>query len=570
MTAHTVLSEGHVFPGGKVLIPRWSVWCAAVALSACEGNIVGSTSTTKDLPGDPMIATQCGDEYRPGHTMIHRLTNVEYDNTVRDLLFVPSTHGTTFASSSVGSTGFTNQSEVLTLSDQQVVDYFKAAESLANEVAATRTTANAAWSKLTSSCATTATPTDTCVQSLVRDLAERGFRRPVDADDVTALMAVYKGETTFVDGFRDVIIAVLVDPRFIFNHIKHPSPDDPKVAIAIDDYELAMRLSYFLWQSMPDEGLRSLASEGRLHEQASLETEVKRMLADPKAKSFATQFRRDWARLSLLDSANGYGGLDATTTGNLRQESQLLMEDILASDSSLLTLATADSTFVNQGLADYYGWSTAGLGAQFQKTKIPVGERRGMLTTGAVMLTSGGGATYTHPVQRGRWVMDSYLCSPPPPPPADVMAALPNTSSDLPMRDRLAEHTASARCSGCHKLMDAYGLGLENFDMSGKWRTTYAALQNRTIDASGALPDGRTFAGPAEMVGVIGADPKVPACLTEKLMGFALAREMRGTDDHCVAQTLGAKYVLPGSTLSGLVTRIAMSRQFQAQEGAAQ
>jgi hypothetical protein len=256
-------------------------------------------------------------------------------------------------------------------------------------------------------------------------------------------------------------------------------------------------------------------------------------------------------------------------TNDIRQELQLLIEDVVESNKSLLTLVTSDHTFVNTSLASFYGWTLPNVSSSaFVKVPIPDLDRRGVLTQAAIMLTVGGGESYTHPVQRGRWVMDSFLCAPPGPPPPGVPPLDSSSSSSLPIRDRLSQHVSSPACNGCHQVMDVYGLGLENFDMQGKWRTVYSTLHNAPIDASGVLPDGRSFAGPREMVALLGADPKVPACLAKKLMSYAMARPMTELDDECVARALGAQYVTPSSHLSDLFTHVALSPQFLTQAGA--
>jgi hypothetical protein len=271
----------------------------------------------------------------------------------------------------------------------------------------------------------------------------------------------------------------------------------------------------------------------------------------------------------LLDGANGYGGLDPALTADLREETELTIADVVANDESLLTLVTGANTFANANTAAFYGWSVPGLSnTAFTKIATPDAARRGVLTQGAMMLTIGGGESYTHPVQRGRWVMDSLLCTPPGPPPPGVPTLPAATSSSLPMRDRLAQHVASPSCQGCHATMDVYGLGLENFDMQGRSRSTYAALNNAPIDASGVLPDGRSFSGPAEMAQLLGEDPRVRSCLATKVMSYALARPMGSVDDSCVARVLGTEYIQPGSKLSDLFTHVALSHQFLTQAGA--
>jgi hypothetical protein len=544
---------------------------AGLLIGGCFGKSHLDFQTTIPAgPTDPVIQQVCGAATQPGHTMIHRLDNVEYNNTVRDLLFTTATPADNFESSSVGSSGFTNQSDVLTLSDQIVADYANAASALADGVLATAGTPGGAFATLAGCAATTTSPSTTCVQSVIQNLAQRAFRRPIDATDLQTLMTVYGGESTFADGFHDVIVAVLIDPRFLFSYIDHPSPNDPTVTATINDYELASRLSYALWQSMPDDALLAIAAEGQLKDPTILETQIIRMLGDPKALSFATTWRKDWAHLTLLDGTGGYGGLPQSVTDDLRQETQLVIQDIILSNSSPLDLVTGDQTFVNQDVAQFYGWNLPTVtSSTFVKVPIPDANRRGVLTDAAIMLTVGGGETYTHPVQRGRWVMDSLLCNPPGAPPPGVPSLDTGTPSNLPMRQRLTIHVSSPACSGCHQIMDVYGLGLENFDMQGKWRTDYAALNNAPIDASGVLPDGRSFSGPGEMISVLAADPAVSSCIAQKVMAYSLARPVAGVSDICVSQALGANYIQPDSHFSDLFTHLAMSPQFLEQQGAA-
>jgi hypothetical protein len=554
---------------------------ALLALAACEGTIAvpgaaGSQAPSGPValppaPSDPvgMPAQDCGSSYLPGHTLIHRLDNAEYNNTVRDLLFTQSTPADTFSSSSIGSSGFSNQSDVLTLSDQVVADYVTAAQALADEALASKGTSGGAWEKL-SGCANNVTsPSMTCKTTVVQAFAERAFRRPIDSDDLAALMTVLAGETAFADGFHDVIVAALIDPRFIFNYINHPSPDDPNTVVALDDYELASRLSYFLWQSMPDATLLQLASAGQLKDAGNLSAQVKRMLADPKALGFATTWRRDWGKLTLLDGTTGYGGVSFALSQALKEQTELMVEDVVTRDASLLELVNTDHTFVNKDLAAFYGWSLPAVtSSTFARVQNPDANRLGVLTQAGLMLTVGGGESYTHPVQRGRWVMDALLCQAPGPPPPGVPSLPSPISSTETMKERLNTHVASAQCQACHAVMDVYGLGLENFDTQGKWRDVYAELNDTPIDATGQLPDGRSFTNPAQMMTLLMADPQVRGCLAQKVMSYALARPMTSQDDVCVAKTLGMQYAQPASSLSDLFTHVALSHQFLMQAGA--
>lgn len=547
------------------------VLAASVLMSACTGQLLSPSSATK-TPIDKAIAGACGANTASGHAMIHRLSNIEYNNTIRDLLYTNATPGDLFASSSVGAGGFANESDVLTVSDQIVTEYAHAAETLADAVLASKGQPGAAWGALTGCAATVASPSADCVKSVVLGFAERAFRRPVDADDLERLMTVYVAGGSFAQGFHDVVVATLVDPLFLFSYIKHPSPDDPKVMVALNDYELASRLSYALWQSMPDDTLRALAAAGQLKDAATMQTQIVRMLKDGKAVSLATAFRHDWAALSLLDGSGGYGGLPSSFTDQLRQETQLFIEDAFMNDQSILSLVTGKETFVNKEVAAYYGWNVpTAISSDFVKVAIPDANRRGVLTQGAIMLAVGGGESYTHPVQRGRWVMANLLCAAPGSPPPGVPPLDTTNTADLPIRDRLAAHVASPACNGCHVTMDVYGLGLENFDLQGKWRTTYPELNNLTIDASGALPsDGGTFTQPAGMIDLLAKNDAVKTCLAQKVMVYALARPLAGTDDLCTAQVLGQKYAQSDSKLSELFGHMTQSPQFLMQQGAAQ
>lgn len=503
--------------------------------------------------------------------MIHRLNNIEYNNTVRDLLLTRARPADVFASSSVGSTGFRNQSDVLTLSDQIVTDYAQAAVTLADGLLATAGTSGGPYATLAGCAAQTTSPSADCVKSVIQGFAQRAFRRPVDPTVLQALMSVYANGRSFQEGFHDVIVAVLINPNFLFSYIKHPSPDDPTVTAPLDDYELASRLSYAVWQSMPDDVLLASAAQGALKQPAGIDAQLKRMLADPKSISLATAWRTDWAHLTLLDGTAGYGGLPSTVTDGLRQQAQLDIQDVFTQDRSLLTLVSNDRTYVNQDVAAFYGWTLPSVtSASFIQVQIPDPNRRGVLTEGALMLTVGGGESYSHPVQRGRWVMDSLLCAPPPPPPPGVPSLDSTAPGNLPMRQRLNEHVAKPQCSGCHSTMDVYGLGLENFDTQGKWRANYASLGNAPIDASGALPaDGGTFSDPASMLQLLAQDLSVRTCLTQKLMAYTLTRPVSSADDLCISQLLGSKYVLPESHFSDLMAHLAQSPQFLSQQGAA-
>ena len=524
------------------------------------------------VASDGVTAQACGLQYQPGHTMIHRLSNQEYNNTVKDLLFTQSDPAANFNSASIGSTGFSNESVALTISDQVIADYAKAAQDLADEVIASKGQPNGAYAKLASCAANSANPTTACASSVIAKLGMRAFRRPLEAStstqDLAELMTVYNGGASFDEGFHDVIVALLIDPRFIFSYIQHPDPDNAKAIIALDDFELASRLSYFIWQTMPDEALFDLASAHQLTDPAVLDAQVTRMLKDPRSLTIATSLRREWAHLSLLEGSSGYAGLDPQTTSDIRQETQSFLENLIQEDRSALAIVNSKQTFVNSNLAAYYGWSipTAN-SSNFVKVTIPEANRKGMVTQAATLLAFGGGSSYTHPVQRGRWVMDSLLCSAPGAPPPGVPSLDGNSTTGGTMRERLNAHVSSPACIGCHQVMDVYGLGLENFDMFGKWRTNYSDAANSPIDASGTVPKSYSFNDPQGMLAGLSTDPQVKTCLTKRLLSYALARDVRSESDRCVSKVLGANYIVDSGKFSDVIKHIATSLQFRLQAG---
>ncbi|PWU14719.1 MAG: hypothetical protein C5B49_12695 [Bdellovibrio sp.] len=552
--------------------------CLSGLLSACAPAFRFSESGptfSSHTPSLDLATSSCGSTYSPGHAMIHRLSNTEYNNTVRDLLLTKSTPGDTFQSSSVGSSGFSNESVTLTISNQSVADYATAARALADEVIASKGTAGGAYQALASCAVGATTVSDSCARSVIRTLARRAFRQAVTEgatdSDVDRLMAVYSAAGGSFDlGFHAAIMAMLLDPRFIFTYFNHPQPDNPQAVYLLNDYELASRLSFFIWQSMPDDTLLSLADQGVLHNPETLQAQAARMLLDPKAQGLATILKNDWAKLSKLRGAS-ISGLDQQTLSDMLNESQLFINDVISTDASFLTAIDGRTTFVNANLAKFYGWNVpSATTSNFVKTTIQDSGRRGLLTQAAMMVAFGGGGLYTHPVQRGRFVTDAFLCAPPPPPPGGKAPAITPVSGST-MKQVLTQMTSPPACYACHNTMNVVGLGLENFDPFGKWRTVYSSdtfnTAGASIDASGTMPNSFSFQGPGDFLDDLSGDPRVPACLATKLMSVAIARVMSGTDDLCIARAIGASQITPNTKFSDAVKHIVLSLQFTSQLG---
>jgi hypothetical protein len=323
---------------------------------------------------------------------------------------------------------------------------------------------------------------------------------------------------------------------------RDPAGVAPHTPYALNDLELASRLSFFLWSSIPDDELLAAAERGELHRPEELARQARRMLADPRSESLVTNFAAQWLHLRNLESITPDGRLFPDFDDNLRQafrrETELLFEDVLRRDQSVLKLIKTHRMWLNERLAKHYGIPYV-YGARFRP--VPVGSegnRGGLLRQGSI-LTVTSYATRTSPVLRGKWILQNLLGTPPPPQPPNVPALADNTvSASLPIRERLAQHRANAACASCHKLMDPVGFALENFDTVGRWRTSE---DGRAVDAVGGAPDGSEFVGVGGLEGALLKRPEVfVGTLTEKLLTFALGRGVEYYDGPAVRQIVSA------------------------------
>ena len=553
------------------------IFLGALTTAACVGQIgdggpsgsggVAGGGGSGGVPGDPGMTATCGASYAPGHVAIHRLTNDEYDNTIGDLLFTTATPGTAFDPSPAGASGFENDSDALIISDDLISSYYTAGEALAKGVIATKGTAGGAYAQIV-----TCAPSAACAQSTVTTFATRAYRRPVTSAEVATLMTVYNADTDFDTGIQDVINAVLVNPKFIFVYTTSAQSQVAGATFAIDDYALAARLSYALWQTMPDAQLTQLAQAGTLHQPATLQAQVSRMLADPKVASMLKSLRNDWAGLLTLADPNGtLVGLSDTVRAAMVGEVDAYLQDIVASDRSFLSVLTGQYAFVNQTMATYYNVPFPGSDPNaYVKVALPV-DRTGLVTTPGILTATAGDVAYTHPVHRGHWLTQKITCTPPSPPPQNTNETFtnPSTSGESP-RQALASHTSNPACSGCHAVMDTLGLGLENYDPFGEWRTTYPNVPG-TIDASGTLPppSDQAFKNGLDMYADLAATDDARACLAQQLMAYVLTRALTSTDDLCVVNAIGTASVTPTGAFSETMKLIAQSRQFLMQTGEA-
>ena len=381
-----------------------------------------------------------------------------------------------------------------------------------------------------------------CASSILETLARRAFRRPVSAADLDVLLPFYeagRAEGGFEAGVETALRRILVDPEFIFRAERDPDGAAPDAAYALSDLELASRLSFFLWSSVPDDELLDVAARGELGEPAELRRQVRRMLADPRSAALVDNFAVQWLLVRNLGAARPTPSEFPDFDDNLRQafarETTLFVESILRDDRSVVDLLDADYTFVNERLARHYGIPDV-YGDRFRRVDVADEHRRGLLGHGSV-LTVTSYPNRTSPVLRGKWVLDNILGAPPPPPPPDVPDLEDNPVGEvLPMRERMAHHRRNAICASCHARMDPLGLALENFDANGRWRV---AEGGNPIDASAELADGTWFTGPAGLRDLLLRRPEQFAeTVAAKLLTFALGRGLEHYDAPAIRTIL--------------------------------
>jgi hypothetical protein len=408
---------------------------------------------------------------------------------------------------------------------------------------------------------------DACARTILATLARRAYRRPVNDADLRKPMDLYRSarsEEGFDAGIEMGLSAILVNPQFLFRIETEPPGVAPKTAYRVPDIGLASRLSFFLWSSVPDDELLDLAERGDLSKPLVLERQVHRMLVDARSQSLVSNFADQWLHLRNLGSITPDLRLFPDFDDNLRQafrkETELLFEDVLRQDRSVLDLLKSDHTYLNERLAKHYGVPHV-YGDHFRRVALEDGSMRGGLLRHGSVLTVTSYATRTSPVIRGKWVLENILGTPPPPPPANVPALADNTvSSSLSVRERLAAHRANAACVGCHKLMDPAGFALEHFDAVGRWRDFE---EGRPIDSTGGLPDGSQFEGVTGLERAILKRPEVfVSALTEKLLTFALGRRVESFDAPAIRK-IERDSRAGNYRFSSLIIGIATSTPFQ-------
>jgi len=408
-----------------------------------------------------------------------------------------------------------------------------------------------------------------CAEKIFKEFAAQAFRRPVTREEIRPVVelvnARIKSGRTFEQGIQVGVQAILVSPHFLFRieGIQNSPRASSSNVQVINQYEIASRLSYFLWSSMPDQTLFDLAAQGRLDDRRTLQVQVKRMLSDPKSVAFVDNFAGQWLNLRNLEELTPdpkkFRAFNTQLKADMRRETEEFFTYIMQEDRSVIEFINADYTFMNERLAKFYGNDQV-KGEAFQKVSLDKTKRAGLITQASILtLTSNPGRT--SPVKRGKWIMENILGTPPPPPPPNVpeleesASAKPNAT----LRDQLALHRKLPGCAACHDQMDPLGLGFENFDAIGRWRTKEG---KHKIDSSGQLPSGQSFKSPVELIAIL-EERKQGFCrsLTEKMLTYAIGRGVEYYD-KCAIDEITANFTTRGYRFSALVTEIVTSDPF--------
>jgi len=374
-----------------------------------------------------------------------------------------------------------------------------------------------------------------CAKRIIANLARRAYRKPVSDGEMERLLGFYqqgRNAGNFDQGIESSLRFMLTDPKFVFRFEHDPANVAAGAAYRVSDLELASRLSFFLWSSLPDDQLLTVAAQGKLHEPAMLEGQVRRMLADSRSEAVVSNFAGQWLYLRNVRGANPnieeFPDFDDNLREGFRKETDLFFDSMIHEDRSVLDLLNANYTFVNERLARHYGIPDV-YGSRFRRVTVTDDARRGLLGQGSFLLVTSY-ATRTSPVLRGKWILENVLGTPVPPPPPNVPALKENAPGEKPLtvRARLEEHRKNPACAVCHRIMDPVGFAFENFDAVGQWRDVDAG---NPIDASGVLVDGSKVDGPVALRDAILKRPQTfAATMTEKMLTYALGRGLEYYD----------------------------------------
>ncbi len=521
---------------------------SSLGLAACTGSIDASEAE-QGAPSPDGVVESASCTPDPGPSSMRRLDRFEYDNTVRDLLGDESRPARDFPAEEEAF-GFTNNSSLLGMSPVLGEQLMTVAETLA-ERALPRV------STLAGGCDVAKQGAPTCARAFVQRFGLHAFRRPLEQDEIDAFVALHASGGTFERGARYVISAMLQSPAFLYRIEGNGSTVAP--------YELASRLSYLLWGSMPDDTLFAAADEGNLATAADVEREARRMVRDPRAQGMVAQFHREWLELERIGEAVKdaavYPAWNNEVRADQKHETELFLEEVFFRDGRLSSLFTAPYTFVNARLAGLYGVESPA-GSGFVKVPVDPTKRMGFLTQGS-FLSANAKSNQTSPIHRGKFVREKLLCDLLPPPPNNIVIKPPDVTPDSTTRERFEQHTANPACQGCHRLMDPIGFGFEHFDGIGRYRAVEAG---KAVDAKGEIvsttdADG-TFSSVSELANKLARSKQVESCVIVQWFRFAYGRR-ESEADRCTLEKLRTGFTSGGGDMRELLVQLALTETFR-------
>jgi hypothetical protein len=498
----------------------------------------------------------------PGPSLIRRLTRREYDNTVADLLGDRSNPARLFPAEE-RRLGFDNNASALTISPLLAEQYLRTAERLAGTAVENNLPA------LLGGCDPIRKGEDACAETFIQSMGTRAFRRPPEPDEVqrlTQLFTAGKAASGFKNGIRLALMAMLQSPRFLYR-IEGGGPG-PGGVVAVDSWEMASRLSYLFWKSMPDAELLQAAAAGKLVTRGEVAAQATRLLADPRAKEMVADFHEQWLALSHLDTvekdSTAFPKWGQSLIALMKTETRRFIDHVIwEGPGDVGTLLTAPYTFANAPLATFYGVSGPP-GTAFEKVNLPPGQPRGGLLTHGGVMAMLAAPDHTSPVERGLFVREQLLCQPMPAPPNDVNIELPKLTPGMTTRERFAKHAADPSCATCHKLIDPIGLALEEFDAIGLSRTVD---NGKEIDLSGTLAgtdvDG-PFVGTRQLSGKLATSEVMRDCVVRQWFRYGFGRvEADKQGDACTVDLLKRTFATNRYDVKALLTALTETDAFR-------
>jgi hypothetical protein len=522
---------------------------------------VACTREAPPAPPPPGAPSAC-DGLHPGGSPLRRLTRFEYDNTVRDLLGDTSAPARGFVAEEEA-LGFDNQATALGVPQLLAEQYMEAAEALAHQ-------AMQAPAKLLP-CDPAKAGEEACAGQLITQLGKRAYRRPLKDEEVNRLTKLYawgKKQYDFSTGIELVIQAMLQSPHFLYRvEMGMPDPAAPGV-VALRPYELASRLSYLLWGSMPDEALFAAADAGALGTAAEIQAQAERMLDDPRARQAVGNFHEQWLGLRALDTLSKdtsvYPAYDESLRPLWKEETTRFLEQVVFEDDKgdVATMLTAPYSMMNGPLANFYGLIGGPTGDDFERVTLDPGQRTGFLTHAGILAVNAK-PNQSSPIHRGKFVRERLLCQIMPLPPNDVAIKAPDIDPGATTRQKFSEHETDPACSGCHHLMDPIGFGFEHYDGIGRWRDQdHGFPVDATGDIQGTTDSDGPFDGAVELGARLSQSEQVRQCIATQWFRFGYGHA-EGSEDACVMAELQGAFKASGYSIKALLVALTQTQAFR-------